>query len=154
MGGHCTSERLHSSPMPLWPQCFLPAGGCVSCLAYPCSYSGQQLLSLTLFGRVFRLYLLKPRGQCTSHNFSSPPDPLHWDVLQPISFLQVPLYQRRTLNICKLRSTVISMPRSAGTPVFSFESYFLEQSSASECEINASFALMFMLSIPLRETGW
>lgn len=96
----------------------------------------------------------KPWGQCTSHNFSPTPDPLHWDVLQPISFLRVPLYQRRTLNICKLRATVISMPRSTGTPVFSYESNFLEQSSTSECEINVSFALMFMLSIPLRETGW
>lgn len=58
----CTHERLQSSAMLLWPLCSLPAGGHVSCLAYPCSYSRQQLLSLTLFGRVFSLYLLSPGG--------------------------------------------------------------------------------------------
>lgn len=59
----CTHERLPSSAMLLWPLCFLPAGDHVSCLAYPCSYSRQQLLSLTLFGQVFSLYLLSPGGR-------------------------------------------------------------------------------------------
>lgn len=49
---------------------------------------------------------------------------------------------------------MISMQRSVETPVFSYESNFLEQSSTSECSINVTFALMFMLSIPWRHTGW
>lgn len=141
--------------MPLWPLCFLPAGGRVSCLAYPCSYSRQQLLSLTLFGRVFSLYLLSPGDSAPAITSLLYLIPCIGMCFSPLVSSTVPLYQRRTLNICKLRATVISMHRrSTGTSVFSYESNFLEQSSTSECEMNVSFALMFMLSIPLRGTGW
>lgn len=45
-----------------WPVRALPAGGRVSCLCYLCSYSWQQVLSLTFVGRVFSLCLPSPGG--------------------------------------------------------------------------------------------
>lgn len=70
-----THKQLQSSAMLLWPPCSLPAGGHVSCLAYPCSFSQQQLLSLTLFGWVFSLYLLSPGGIAPA---ITPPPPHTW----------------------------------------------------------------------------
>lgn len=112
----CTHKRLQSSAMLLWPPCSFTS-------RRPCVLSRLSLQLFTAAAAVSDIVWAglqplssMPRGQCTSHNFSPTPDPLHWDVLQPISFLREPLYQCRTLNICKARATVISMLTSTGKP--------------------------------------
>lgn len=138
-----------------WPVCALPAGGHLSCLCFVCSYSWQQVLSLTYFGRVFSLCLPSPGGvqQPWLHYTWSPVWHMHWPISLPVSSWCHCTSAGRW--ICKLEAGMISMHRSIGTPsVFSYESNFLEQSSTSECSINVSFALMFMLSISWRQTGW
>lgn len=136
----------------LWPVCTLPAGGHVSCLCYLCSYSWQQVHSLTFFRQVFSLCCPNPEGvqQPWLHSSWSPVH-IGWLVSTLCSWCHCTSAGRW---ICKLKAGRISMQRSRGTPsVFSNESNFLEQSSTSECSINVSFALMFMLSIPRRQTG-
>lgn len=73
----------------------------------------------------------------------------HWSATLPWGH-----YTSAGQKICNLEANVIYIHRSTGTPsVFSYERNFLEQSSTSEYEINVSFALMFMLSIPCGKLG-
>lgn len=117
-----------------WPVCTPPAGGHVFCLCYLCSYSWQQVLSLTFVGRVFSLCLQSPEGvqQPWLHCTWSPVWHMHWSITLPSSHWCYCTSAGHWL--CKLEAGKISMQRSIWTPsVFSYERNFLEQSLTSAC---------------------